>query len=461
MGNLSISKVAFAGSSAIGGAGTGGGFDGGGGGLYGNGGSNDGGGGGVFGNGASNAAGVVESGTPATTPEGPAEAVTSGSGQEAGPGGAGGAFGGSGPNGGDSLIWGGGAALGAAMFVRAGASISYINVSTDVGAVTGGSGQNTEANAGLAYGSAFFLAGPTTVSISTGTTEAISGTIADIGADPNESTDTAAGGTAVGFTAASITKAGTGTLKLSGGYSAANNYGGGTTIQAGILQAPTYAALGTGGVTFTGGTFQYLANQPFDLSSRTVSINSGGGTIDTNGNNITFASAIGSGGSGSFTKAGAGTLTLNAVATYTGGTTISGGTLVAPQGNAFTATGLNSLGEITMNGGTLALPSAGNILVSALPLSVSGFNNDVVIDHGSAPILLPWRPAIACPWPVEFPSRTVADPSFTKRISTSPRPAGASCSMESASLIPSPPAGKRWACLPSAAYRRRRVLPTA
>ena len=73
---------------------------------------------------------------------------------------------------------------------------------------------------------------------------------------------------------------------------------------------------------------------------RVVNFNGNGATIDTNGNSITFANAFGGqngiGGNGGLTKIGAGTLTLdNLYATdttnqsnsYTGPTTISGGTL--------------------------------------------------------------------------------------------------------------------------------------
>jgi fibronectin-binding autotransporter adhesin len=116
-----------------------------------------------------------------------------------------------------------------------------------------------------------------------------------------------------------LTKSGTGTLTLSG----ANTYSGGTTINGGTLSVGADNNLGTGGgLAFGGGTLQY--SNGFS-SSRAVTLNAGGGTIDTNGNNATLSGVIG--GSGSLTKSGAGTLTLSGANTYSGGTTVNAGTL--------------------------------------------------------------------------------------------------------------------------------------
>ena len=119
-----------------------------------------------------------------------------------------------------------------------------------------------------------------------------------------------------------LIKQGSGTLTLSG----ANTYTGGTTFREGTLAVFNDGNLGdtSGGLTFDGGALQFLAQ--FDLSSaRTITLNAGGGTIDTNGFNTAITWAIG--GIGGLTKAGAGTLTLTAVNAYQGLTTISGGTL--------------------------------------------------------------------------------------------------------------------------------------
>ncbi len=145
-----------------------------------------------------------------------------------------------------------------------------------------------------------------------------------------------------------LTKLGSGTLTLTG----TNTYTGNTNINVGTLNFNATAALGaaTNSVVFGGGTLQYASGNTTDLSTRTVSINAGGGTIDTNGNNVTYSSAIGNAGAGGLTKAGAGRLQLapNGL-TSTGGLNINGGTL-ATSGN-ITAAGPVSVA----NGGTIAV----------------------------------------------------------------------------------------------------------
>ncbi|MEY5190956.1 autotransporter-associated beta strand repeat-containing protein, partial [Salmonella enterica subsp. enterica serovar Corvallis] len=94
-----------------------------------------------------------------------------------------------------------------------------------------------------------------------------------------------------------VVKSGDGALTLSG----ANSYTGGTTISGGTLVASNVEALGTGDIT----------------DNATLELNAGGD----------FANNIG--GTGSVVKSGDKTLTLSGSNTYTGGTTISGGTLVA------------------------------------------------------------------------------------------------------------------------------------
>ena len=110
----------------------------------------------------------------------------------------------------------------------------------------------------------------------------------------------------------SLTKIGAGTLTLSG----INAYSGGTIINGGTLAVSADNNLGSasGALSFGGGTLQFLAG--FSLS-RNVTLNAGGGTLDTNGNSVTVSSPIS--GSGGLTKIGTGTLTLSGVNTYAGG----------------------------------------------------------------------------------------------------------------------------------------------
>ncbi|WP_082407494.1 autotransporter outer membrane beta-barrel domain-containing protein [Mesorhizobium sp. 1M-11] len=151
----------------------------------------------------------------------------------------------------------------------------------------------------------------------------------------------------------SVVKLGAGVLTLTPAAPAGNTFLGGLSINQGTVAAAADNALGgaTGALTFNGGTLRL--NSSFDLAgSRAVTLNSAGGTIDTQG----FQSTIGQGitGSGALTKAGSGTLVLNGANSYAGGTVINGGTVrVSSDGNLGAASG-----GVTFNGGTLQLNSS-------------------------------------------------------------------------------------------------------
>ena len=143
--------------------------------------------------------------------------------------------------------------------------------------------------------------------------------------------------TANALVAVSLVKTGTGTLTLTGN----NPYTGATTIQQGTLQ------VGNGGTTGTIGSFGDITNNGALLFNRS--------------NNQVVTARIG--GSGSLTQMGTGTLTLANVNSYTGGTTVSAGTLVS-RSSASLGSGAVTLGNNTK----LAL--GGN-------LDFAGFNNGV------------------------------------------------------------------------------------
>ena len=134
----------------------------------------------------------------------------------------------------------------------------------------------------------------------------------------------------------SLIKTGGGNLVLSG----TNTYGGGTTVQAGMLQLANASALGatSGPLTVNAGLL--------NLNDQTVSIGNLtglGGTIANNASNartLTIGSGNGTGGiyqgvianktgtgtgSVALTKTGTGTITLAGPNTYTGATLINGG----------------------------------------------------------------------------------------------------------------------------------------
>ena len=91
-------------------------------------------------------------------------------------------------------------------------------------------------------------------------------------------------------TAVALTKVGSGTLTLSGNNSL---FSGGLTIDGGAVSLGSSNALGSSGtIAFGGGTLQYGASNTTDYSSRFSSAGSQLWSIDTNGQNVSFASAL-------------------------------------------------------------------------------------------------------------------------------------------------------------------------
>jgi fibronectin-binding autotransporter adhesin len=172
----------------------------------------------------------------------------------------------------------------------------------------------------------------------------------------------------------SLIKNGTGTQTLSG----TNTYAGSTTINAGVLVAASSAALGSGGdITFGGGQLQYGSGITEDYSDRIASSGSAI-SVDTNGNDVTWDTALASTNTGGLSKAGSGTLTLSVANTYTGTTAINAGVLVAANSAA-----LGSGGNITFGGGQLQYGSgitedySDRIASSGSAISVDTNGNDV------------------------------------------------------------------------------------
>ncbi|MCA0245038.1 MAG: autotransporter-associated beta strand repeat-containing protein [Proteobacteria bacterium] len=133
-----------------------------------------------------------------------------------------------------------------------------------------------------------------------------------------------------------LIKQGTGTLTLTG----TNTYTGGTAIIGGLINFTTLDNFGTGNVTLSGGGVQWATGNTIDISPRLEAIGINGGTFDTNGNDVTLATAIS--GLGGITKAGSGTLTFTAVNTYAGLTTVNGGTLaLSGSGSVASSSGVD------------------------------------------------------------------------------------------------------------------------
>ncbi|HET6471914.1 MAG TPA: autotransporter-associated beta strand repeat-containing protein, partial [Pseudomonadales bacterium] len=150
-----------------------------------------------------------------------------------------------------------------------------------------------------------------------------------------------------------LTKAGTGTLTLSG----ANSFTGATTINGGVLRASGGAAIADTSQVSLANT----AGVALDVTSNETIGNltgggAAGGNVTLNGNTLTVNEAgsttysgIASG-TGGITKQGTGTLTLSGANTYTGTTTVTAGSLALGANNV-----LANGSSLVVNGGTLAL----------------------------------------------------------------------------------------------------------
>ena len=216
----------------------------------------------------------------------------------------------------------------------------------------------------------------------------------------------------------SITKAGSGVLTLSG----ANTYSGGTQLNAGMVVLGHADGLGsTGTITLGGGTLQYGSGITTDLSARFSTAASQQYAVDTNGNNVTFATGLTSSG-GNLTKSGLGTLILGGSNTFAGSTTISAGNLSISSTAALASTSGISLGDtaaliytgaaasfdrnisvtsgtgtirntgsglltlsgtLTKNGTTLTLAGGSSGITVSGAIGGSNANSDLVIDGGS------------------------------------------------------------------------------
>ncbi len=186
-----------------------------------------------------------------------------------------------------------------------------------------------------------------------------------------------------------------------------NYYFGGTILRSGILNINGSDALGGanfGGLTFNGGTLKYAAsltgnNGPADLTSlgtAGITLAAGGGTVDVNGNSVTYAGPIGNNGAGALTVMSSlpnGVLTLLGANTYSGVTTITNVALVVNNGSG-SATGS---GNVTVQnrgalegtgslGGSVTV-AAGGILAPGNSLGALGVGNNLTLAEGSTTVL--------------------------------------------------------------------------
>jgi fibronectin-binding autotransporter adhesin len=168
-----------------------------------------------------------------------------------------------------------------------------------------------------------------------------------------------------------VVKSGNGVWVLSG----ANTFTGGVTLNSGTLRAGNAAALGTGTLTFGGGSLSSNSTTAYTLTNTmaftgnaTLGDTTNTGALTLSGNadlggatrtltvlsTATFGGVVSNGG---LTKTGAGTFVLNAANTFTGTTAVNRGTLAldfsaaaAPATNI-----LSTSSPLAVGGGTLQL----------------------------------------------------------------------------------------------------------
>ncbi|MFM9968850.1 MAG: autotransporter domain-containing protein [Burkholderiales bacterium] len=258
-------------------------------------------------------------------------------------------------------------------------TIGNDNTSTSYSGVLGGNGTLTKQGTGTQTltGANTYVNGTTvTAGTLSGTTTSLQGAITN---NATVTFDQTTNGTYAGVMSGTgaLNKTGTGTVTLTG----ANTYTGATNITTGTLRAGAANVVGAGG----GSAVTVAAGATLDLNSNNQAIGSlaGGGNVTLGTATLTAGAANTSttffgviSGTGGLSKAGTGVLTLSGANTYSGGTTVTAGTLTgtttslqgAIANNAMVSFDQASTGTYAgvMSGtGTLAKAGSGNLILTS------------------------------------------------------------------------------------------------
>ena len=187
---------------------------------------------------------------------------------------------------------------------------------------------------------------------------------------------------ALGGSSASLTKTGAGTVTLTG----AGTFTGGATISAGVVQVGNNTALGTGAIMLTDATLRSDSSTARSLSNALTiggAVTLGGNpagvltfsnvnpvslsadTALTNATNVTFTGGLSGTAGRTFTKAGAGTLTLNGPSSVAGGISLNAGGLTVGSGGSLS-------GDVTVNAGVTLTNAVANGITGNVTVNNNG-----------------------------------------------------------------------------------------
>jgi len=296
----------------------------------------------------------------------------------------------------------GGAALGEDRVLQLGtAGITHdtgglVIGSTTAGKVTlslqGSQTWNSSVVGGTAGAQAIFVLNDVTLGVSGAQTLTLTGSNTGSKIDGVISDGTAGG------TLALVKTNGTGAWNLNG----ANTYSGGTTLNAGTININNASALGTGTLTINAGTinnntgaaltlstnnaqvwnssFSFTGTASLNLGTGAVSLGTAAGTsrtITSNNNTLSVGGVISNGTTANaIVKAGTGALTLSGANTYTGGTSLTAGTL-----NINNASALGT-GTFTITAGTINNTSGAEVILTTNNAQV--WDNNIAFTGGSS-----------------------------------------------------------------------------
>ena len=154
-----------------------------------------------------------------------------------------------------------------------------------------------------------------------------------------------------------VQQLGNSTLILAG----TNGYSGGTLISAGTVQVTNAGSLGSGTVTLNGGTFQsQFPSISSALFSNNFALNAPGGTVDVNGAQINLGGVAADGAGAGMLRVidsnGGGSLQLSGFNTYTGGTLVTGTTLIVSSNSSV------GTGAVTLDSSSFKADGAGDLI---------------------------------------------------------------------------------------------------